>query len=1199
MSNRELKIIIKADGSLAAEEIDKVSKELTDLGKDATKTGRELDKVDKELTDLGKGAEKTSRDLDKVDKELTDLGKDSNRTGQALDQVGKEMTDLGRESSRSGQQLNQTVRIIIQAANANKQASQETKKAKLSWDALGRSKQLLASGWDVAFQGAKLQEARASFDDYARSIGKNSEDILIKLRKASGGTISDMGLIVTASKAMSLGVTTDSGKMANLLEIARNKARLFGIDTSQAFEDIVTGIGRNSPLILDNLGIKIPAGFEKMTEGMSDADKIAKLLELTLIEGNKQLKDMGGLTNNSADKMRAFSAAVTNLKGELGILASEGLLSVAEELRALMPDVKLAIEQFRILASVMNAPGQIAATLYYDKELKKNPETLEEAQKQFYETHERITELSRRMKEIKPELTTGAIAFDILKGKAGFDSYIKMGTELKKLEKRAEDLERFILALDKEEKKAKHQAFINEIFGPTEAQFKEINDLWRATENELAAEGQKKTGKEEADISEHEKALKARQRELRKELEERKKLFEALPPHIEEGQKELAKFLDEMERLADKDTQIKSVVDTLTNLSELDFSSTLNQFGGDLDNMLAATNQTLFAMNALSGGLLGAKGSKPVTQAGAAAQMMYQASDGMIGYGGEGLFEQKLKENFAKVKESAKDLENPLADTIARSISDGFARADFSGFLQSLGGGLSSVVGGVLTDTIQSALSGCNTGTLASGNNILGGLFKPVYNKSGSLNMGALGQNLAVGAAFSFLTSPGRLFGGSVVKGQESFNTSASLNDQVGQAKELRDQLFLQVGISEMTRQLLDEAEFYYAWVRKTKSGNGITSKKTTTYLLEGSGQAQSSIDNIKKLQETVLGEQSQRNYSLFQIVRGDSIKALEMAVSDAASASSAAWATNMPKSETNVLNAQLQDLYRQRAQAQAQIQTQPRQGGFPFAGGWQVTAISNQIAELEKKISEGYDYKYSVAERTAMQQQYEQAKIDLITAKESGRTNLAQTFLGSSTLASFVPADVMKELLGDSALGNDQQMIRQMLPLLKNAGLADFDLRKMALDAGDDPEKQAAVSKKQIEYLQKAGSVYEQLWKDAEQEALNAALSIEQQKAAFERFQAAQSSFLDVKEQILQQEQQLAAIEKQKLESRRIANIESALSLVGELNARQNGVVIIQAGDSSVAIKELMAEFADNPEVTAILQSTLEKTEAKTRWGN
>lgn len=117
------------------------------------------------------------------------------------------------------------------------------------------------SALDFLKDGASYTEAKESFDAYAKSLGANSNAIVSSLRKASAGTISNRNLVLTASRAMALGVTSDSEKMGKLLEIVRNRATLFGVDTTKAFDDIVTGIGRGSPIILDNLGIRIPAGF--------------------------------------------------------------------------------------------------------------------------------------------------------------------------------------------------------------------------------------------------------------------------------------------------------------------------------------------------------------------------------------------------------------------------------------------------------------------------------------------------------------------------------------------------------------------------------------------------------------------------------------------------------------------------------------------------------------------------------------------------------------------------------------------------------------------------------------------------------------------------------------------------------------------------------------------------------------------------
>jgi hypothetical protein len=64
---------------------------------------------------------------------------------------------------------------------------------------------------------------------------------------------------------------------------------------------------------------------------------------------------------------------------------------------------------------------------------------------------------------------------------------------------------------------------------------------------------------------------------------------------------------------------------------------------------------------------------------------------------------------------------------------------------------------------------------------------------------------------------------------------------QVDQAKALRDQLFLGLGIADYTRQLLDEAQFAYTYVTSSKSKNIL--KRKTTYSLHNQEAAQSSIN--------------------------------------------------------------------------------------------------------------------------------------------------------------------------------------------------------------------------------------------------------------------------------------------------------------------------------------------------------------------
>ena len=105
----------------------------------------------------------------------------------------------------------------------------------------------------------KLQ-IQDSFQRVATQAGLSAEGIMAALRGASAGTISETNLMLAANRAMALGVAKSTDDFVKLMEIARDRARVMGLSTSQAFNDIVTGLGRASPLILDNLGLVVRVG---------------------------------------------------------------------------------------------------------------------------------------------------------------------------------------------------------------------------------------------------------------------------------------------------------------------------------------------------------------------------------------------------------------------------------------------------------------------------------------------------------------------------------------------------------------------------------------------------------------------------------------------------------------------------------------------------------------------------------------------------------------------------------------------------------------------------------------------------------------------------------------------------------------------------------------------------------------------------
>lgn len=117
--------------------------------------------------------------------------------------------------------------------------------------------QIGQSAFELAQVGAEAQRLRTSFDNLAASAGTTGDALISALRSASRGAISDSELILAANRANLLGVADTAQELTQLIEVSRARGTALGLSTQQAFEDIVTGIGRESALILDNLGITL------------------------------------------------------------------------------------------------------------------------------------------------------------------------------------------------------------------------------------------------------------------------------------------------------------------------------------------------------------------------------------------------------------------------------------------------------------------------------------------------------------------------------------------------------------------------------------------------------------------------------------------------------------------------------------------------------------------------------------------------------------------------------------------------------------------------------------------------------------------------------------------------------------------------------------------------------------------------------
>jgi hypothetical protein len=177
-------------------------------------------------------------------------------------------------------------------------------------------------GLEFGEAGAGLERLNTAGQQLAQGLGGSYDELMEKLRRASMQTVSNSALMLSANRAMMLGLGGDAEQLGQLMEVAAFRGRAMGMSTNQAFSDIVTGIGRASPQILDNLGIVLDSEaayrayadqLGKSAEALTKAEKTQALMNATLADGQRQIAAAGGLAADSATSYERWKTASANL----------------------------------------------------------------------------------------------------------------------------------------------------------------------------------------------------------------------------------------------------------------------------------------------------------------------------------------------------------------------------------------------------------------------------------------------------------------------------------------------------------------------------------------------------------------------------------------------------------------------------------------------------------------------------------------------------------------------------------------------------------------------------------------------------------------------------------------------------------------------------------------------------------------------
>ena len=204
--------------------------------------------------------------------------------------------------------------------------------------------QLVDFGREAVNLAAQAEGVKTAFQKL------NDPNLLRQLNVATSGTVSDLELMKLAVQAKNFKIPLE--QLGTLLKFANNRATETGQSVDYLTESIITGIGRKSVLIMDNLGIS----------AAELSEEVKKVGDFGQAAGNiiaREMEKAGNVADTTATKLAQMTKEWEDFKLAVG----DGLIATASFLGTYTNGMGIAnmlldknIEKVRLMNTLIDAP---------------------------------------------------------------------------------------------------------------------------------------------------------------------------------------------------------------------------------------------------------------------------------------------------------------------------------------------------------------------------------------------------------------------------------------------------------------------------------------------------------------------------------------------------------------------------------------------------------------------------------------------------------------------------------------------------------------------------------------------------------------------------------------------------------------------------------------------------------------------------
>lgn len=373
----------------------------------------QTDGASKGLRHLAKELQKTEKQVDKLDDQLAKV-------------TSKDKQKKIQETTKEFEKLSKSAKVDNQSIQSVQNMGGQTRSL------LGSVKALRAGyvGLAVAGVGVAINKTRELADESFKltNVFKNLPFSLNRARDATMGFVDDTALATAAVTAQRFGVVKNAEEFANLTEVATKLAITSGQDASKGIEDLTTALARQSPRILDNLGIvmsletahtRYAERIGKTADELTEAEKAEAFRTEAMRAAEKATRNLTVETNSFSAAVKRAEVDASNFKSALLTGGAAGGGGVAAR-----PD--------DILRRMAQAAGEAAAALHESADVTNEQRAAAQSVVEEYElirknlwgsvgTAEDLEQLNRKLANLGAErsLTAGEIRDKVLEQVVG------------------------------------------------------------------------------------------------------------------------------------------------------------------------------------------------------------------------------------------------------------------------------------------------------------------------------------------------------------------------------------------------------------------------------------------------------------------------------------------------------------------------------------------------------------------------------------------------------------------------------------------------------------------------------------------------------------------------------------------------------------------------------------------------------------